>query len=229
VRTPVGHGDGWRADLQPNLDIDADVRARLARVWLEAAQLEHASIAAFASLALRLVAAGAPAQLIADAHAAALDEVKHARMAFELASAYAGERLAPGRFDVATRAAVGGSIAELAIETFVDGCINETAAAHQAEVAASHASDPVVAAALREIADDEARHAALAWAVVAWCVREGGVTLDALRSLVTPVGWVAPKDEDLAGYGVLGDVATAAVRENVLRDVVEPCIAALAA
>jgi hypothetical protein len=222
-------GDGWRADLQPNLDLDAGVRARLARAWLQTAQLEHASIAAFASLALRLVAAGAPAALITAAHAAALDEVKHARFAFELASAYAGERLAPGRFDVATRAAVTGTIAELAIETFVDGCINEAAAAHQAELAAEQAVDPVVAAALREIAEDETRHAALAWAVVAWCVRQDQITVAELRSHVRHTGVVPPNNEDLAGYGVLGDRATATVREHVLRDVVGPCIDALAA
>jgi hypothetical protein len=225
----IAHGDGWRADLQPDLDLAADVRARLARAWLETAQLEHASIAAFASLALRLVAAGAPAELIAAAHAAALDEVKHARIAFELASAYAGRRLAPGRFDVATRAAATCSIAALAIETFVDGCINETAAAHQAEVAAEHAADPVVAAALREIAGDEARHAALAWAIVAWCVREGGVTLDELRSRMPEEATPASEDEDLSAHGILGDAAAAVVRENVVRDVVGPCLDALAA
>jgi hypothetical protein len=222
-------GLGWSADLSPSLDLDADVRARLARAWLESAQFEHASIAAFASLALRLVAVGAPAALIAAAHEAALDEVKHARIAFELASAYAGERLAPGRFDVATRAAVGGSIAELAIETFVDGCINETAASHQAELAAEQAADPVVAAALREIAEDEARHAALAWAIVAWCVREDEISVAELRSHLRPSICAVPNNEDLAGYGVLGNSAMATVRENVVRDVVGPCIDALAA
>ena len=82
---------------------------RLAAAWLEIAQLEHASIAAFASLSLRLLAAGAPAELVTASHRAALDEVEHARIAFELASVYGGRRVGPGRFDAATRAPVAGS------------------------------------------------------------------------------------------------------------------------
>jgi len=224
----VGDGDGWRADLAPDLAISDDVRARLAAVWLEAARLEHASIAAFSSLALRLVAAGAPAELVAAAHRAALDEIEHARISFELASAYAGRRLAPGEFEAALRAPTAGSLRELALETFVDGCINETAAAHHAEVAAAGAIDPVVASALHGIAGDEARHAELAWAVIAWCLREGAVSVEELRAIASRAGGeAAPRDEDLAPHGVLGDAATAAIRTAVLGEVVDPCLAAL--
>ncbi len=220
-------GGAWSIDLSPDLAIDDGIKARLAAAWLEIARLEHASIAAFSHLALQLVAAGAPAELIAAAHRAGLDEIEHARIAFALASAYAGERLGPGRFDIARRVAIG-STRELALETFVDGCIGETAAAHQAEVAADSARDPAVAAVLSRVADDETRHAELAWAVVAWCLEADAVTIDELRALCEPSADAPPRDEDLAAYGVLGDAGTAAARAAVLEQVVVPCLAALA-
>lgn len=213
-------------------DLTPAVRARVAEAWLRAAQLEHASIASFSALSLRLLTLGAPPALVAAAHQAALDEIRHAQVAFELASAYAGRSLGPAPFAAAARLSAAGGLRELAFETFVDGCIAETAAAVEAERAAELAEDPAVAAALREIAADEARHAELAWAIVAWCVRtEGPALLATLRAELDrhlaarsePDG----RDDDLEPHGVLGAHALAAVRADTLAEVVAPCLAAL--
>jgi len=222
--------DGWTVAIAPDLALDAATREQLAAAWLAIARLEHASVAAFSALALRLLAAGAPPALIAEAHRAALDEVRHAQLAFALASAYAGNQLGPGAFEAATRAVTSGGLRALALETFADGCVGETVAAHQAELAAAAARDPEVAAALAAIAEDEARHGALAWAIVAWCVRQGAVTVAELAALaaVEPVAGAELPDE-LAVHGVLGARAAERARRVVLRDVVEPCLAALAA
>ena len=228
VVAAVGHGDSWRAQDAVTVDaIPADVRARLAAHWRETAQMEHASIAAFASLSLRLLALGAPPELVAGAHAAALDEIEHARIAFELASAYADTPLAPLAFTAAAQLPATTTLAELARETFADGCIAETLAALEAELAAETAADPAVAAALRLVAADEARHAELAWQIVAWCVRTDPSVLATLS--IDEHGAASPRDEDLAAFGVLGDRAFATARADVLREVVAPCLAALAA
>lgn len=238
--TPAGADDrrlAWGAPgVAPSVaELPRALRDRLAAVWIDAARAEHASIASFANLSLRLLALGAPPDLVAGAHAAALDEIRHAQVAFELASAYAGEALQPVRFDDAARMSAAGSLADLAIETLLDGCINETIAAVEAETAGEHAADPAIASALREIADDEARHAELAWRIVAWCVRTGEPGLVAAleeaaaaagASLAAPA---SPAGADLAAYGVLGPDAQLAARAGVLRDVVAPCLAALAA
>ena len=221
----VGHGESWRADLAVDA-VPAAVRARLAAHWQETAQMEHASIAAFASLSLRLLALGAPPELVAGAHAAALDEIEHARIAFELASAYADTPLAPLAFTAAAQLPATTTLAELARETFADGCIAETLAALEAELAADTATDPAIAAALRRIAADEARHAELAWQIVAWCVRTDPSVLATLS--IDERSTASARDEDLAAYGVLGDRAFAAARADVLREVVAPCLAALA-
>jgi hypothetical protein len=233
-----GGAAGWRApeDLPPEVEaLPRALRDRLAAAWLEAAREEHASIASFANLSLRLLALGAPPDLVADAHAAALDEIRHARRAFELASAYAGAPLAPAAFPDAARMSAAGDLAALAIETLLDGCINEAVAAALAGAAGESAADPAVAAALAEVAEDEARHAALAWRIVAWCVRSGGAGLHAaLRETAAaaaraPLAAGADPRDDLAIHGVLGDAAHAATRAGVLREIVAPCLDALAA
>jgi hypothetical protein len=90
--------------------------------WLQSALFEHASIASFARLALDLMAFGAPPDLIEDAHRAALDEIRHARICFGLA----GGKEGPG--PLVTPPGVT-SLAELVRETIREGCVNETLAA----------------------------------------------------------------------------------------------------
>lgn len=213
VVAAVREGATWDArELTPRVaGLDAATRTALRDAWQVAAQMEHASIAAFSALSLRLLALGAPADLIARCHTAALDEIRHAQIAFALASAYADAPLEPARFTEVAGLATTSTLAELALETFLDGCIEETAAAVDASLAAVTANDPVVAEANRSIAADETRHAELAWAIIAWCVR--------------------------TDPGVIGELEAALDREltrdhhatkaNVLREVVAPCLAAL--
>jgi hypothetical protein len=56
----------------------------------------------------------------------------------------------------------------LAVENAVEGCVRESMGAVIAAHQATHARDRAVARAMRRIAADEARHAALAWAIDAW-------------------------------------------------------------
>jgi hypothetical protein len=56
----------------------------------------------------------------------------------------------------------------MATENAVEGCVRETFGALVAHHQAAHASDPVIASAMRTIAEDETRHAALAWAIARW-------------------------------------------------------------
>src|SRR5262245_13239428 len=56
----------------------------------------------------------------------------------------------------------------MAIENAIEGCGRETWGAVVALWQAHRATDPEVRAAYRSIADDEARHAALGWAIDAW-------------------------------------------------------------
>jgi len=221
----------WHAAIEVDVNLDAETRRRLAASWLEAARMEHASVAAFSATSLRLMALGAPPELIAATHRAALDEIEHARIAFALASAYAGSAVSPAGFAELVRMprAARPELVAFVVETFVDGCIGETAAALEAERASAAAVDPSIQAILARIAVDEARHAELAWQIVAWCVRREPALVDELRAAMHASAPVIDDAGDLAAHGVLGAAARRAAYDDVMRDVVAPCFAALAA
>ncbi len=190
--TTVG-ADWRRSGVAPDLEsVPAAVRAALASAWTDGARAEHASVAAFSRLSLTLMAVGAPARLVEAAHCAALQEIEHARLAFTIAGAYAGQPLAPRPLTelAAAPAITGSSLAELASESLIDGCLNEGLSAAVAAEGARQAQDPAIATALEIIARDEASHAALAWDVVDWCLAQGNGALvaGALRRLrATPL------------------------------------------
>jgi hypothetical protein len=56
----------------------------------------------------------------------------------------------------------------VAVENVVEGCVRETFGALLASWQAQHATEPAVRTAMKRIAVDETRHAALAWAIDAW-------------------------------------------------------------
>jgi hypothetical protein len=133
--------------------------------WLaDVARLEAASVVAFRRLGEELRAHGAPRALVAAAERSARDEVRHARVTSRMARAR-GAR--PARVTV-KRAREARSLEDLAIENAVEGCVRETYAALVAKRQAARASDPGIARAMVAIAEDETRHAALAWAIARW-------------------------------------------------------------
>ena len=94
-------------------------RITLAHGWRHDAALEHASIASFAAFALDLMALGAPADLVARAHAAALDETRHASLCYAIATAYDGDPRGPGALAIPRRRGPL-TFASLVHDTFVE-------------------------------------------------------------------------------------------------------------
>jgi hypothetical protein len=138
--------------------------ASAAGAWLaHAAWLEAASVHAFAQLARELADHGAPRGLVRGAEAAACDEVRHTALVTRLALRY-GAR--PPTAVVAPYAPR--PLADLAIENAAEGCVRETWGAVVALWQAHTARDPVARVTFRTIARDEAKHAALAWAIDRW-------------------------------------------------------------
>ena len=136
----------------------------LGRYLAELAQLESASIPAFRHLARELAAHGAPAPLVRAARSAARDEIRHARLVAGLARRHGAEpqQPQPGKLEVR-------SLERIAIENAVEGCVNESFAALLATRQACVATDRPLRQAMVRIAEDETRHAALAWAIDDWC------------------------------------------------------------
>jgi hypothetical protein len=246
------YGTGWFVPVRPGkpaepgaletldprvVGLGAETRRALARQWASDAAYEHASVASFGKLALELLAFGAPADLIDWAHRAAIDEVRHARASFALASAYGGEELAPGALEVGGLA-LATSLEELAAAAAREGCCGETGAAMVAFVQAEAAEDPAVARVLRTIADEESDHAALAFAVVAWAIRLGGepvrrsverAVTEHEGALVRALAASAPEEPGLRAHGRLSSREAARERLRALREIVRPSIDAVLA
>jgi hypothetical protein len=237
----VGGGRGWSRAVDRTLEssdanLTANDRALLADAWANDAAMEHASVASFSRFSLALLAAGAPAELVELAHRAALDELRHARLCFALASRYRGETLGPGPFPIEAGVHVEADLASLAVSTVREGCLGETVAAVVAAEQLARASDPAVRAALLEIAEDEARHALLAWKTVAWAIRVGGAPVraavecalvDVLSPKVSPSRVPGEASAKLEAHGQLDAFSKASTIAGAIANVVVPAARAL--
>lgn len=149
-----------------------------AGAWRKNGLTEHASIAAFARLSTELVALGAPSSLVADSHRDALDELAHTELCFALAEELDGRRIRPGPFPAAAARLPSGPItfrlARLAVESLVDGALNEGVSARVVAELARETEDPRVRSVLEVIAKDESRHAVHGFQVMRWCLERGG-------------------------------------------------------
>ena len=236
---PVVAGEELRSDWLTRIapiDVSALAsrdRVTIARGWRYDASLEHASVASFAAFALDLMALGAPADLVARAHAAALDEIRHASLCFAIAAAYDGDARGPGALPIPRRRGPP-TFASLVRDTLVDGCFGETVAALDAYAACTRATEPTVRAALEEIARDEERHAELAFAALSWLLTEGGEAARASLEHALAAIEVGPSLHDaataatrvLAAHGRSGRAAHHRSRVLALSSIVEPCVIA---
>jgi len=234
----VGRRD-WIApeDIAPQLPKSAARRGALAAYWREVAALEHASVASFARFSLQLMSLGAPAELLADAQAAAADEVEHARLAYALASAYGGAPVGPGPLaldGVAMALDLDGIVTSLVEEA----CIGETLGVAEALASADLTSDPVVREICQRIAIDEQRHAELAWRTLQWIVENFDVrptVVAAYERAVTQIletGAQAPEGSPVDGelrHPDLDPRSQAEVRVAALEQLVTPAMQAILA
>jgi hypothetical protein len=229
---------GWSLGvLAPDTTgLDADVRRALAAAWTGDALLEHASIAAFSRFSLELMAMGGPADLVAAAHQAALDEVRHARICFALAQGYAGAPVGPATFPFEGSITLSADLASFAAATAREGCIGETLSAIIAAEQLARATDPAVRRALSAIAEDESRHAELAWRTVAWAIERGGepvraavaaVFAGAARYVPGVVADTAIPPGILGSHGRLDAASARDAMARALDEVVRPCFASL--
>lgn len=221
---------GWAERAELGRDWPAAVRADAAQAWSQEAAFEHASVAAFARLAIDLMVHGAPAELVDAAHVAARDEIRHAQLCYGVASAFAATTLGPAPLALSARPTAP-TLEALAVECFRDGCVNETVAALSVAEASRRAGTPELRATLAAIAEDEARHAELSYRVLAWALREGGSSIAAriedelgvVRAELGTTPRVAPASIDRdESTGLLAPRTAAAVRREVIESVVLP-------
>jgi hypothetical protein len=175
--------------------------------WERDARYECASIPAFLQLAAELLAHDAPLALVERTLDAACDEMAHAVLCAHVASRYLGKRLWPVVPEIEARRPLAGTpgLTRLGVESWLDGCLGEGAAAARASCATARAADPVARAVSHVIAADEHRHAELGWSILAWAIHRGGdLVRDNVRCVRDFGASQEPDDEiDLEPYGCL--------------------------
>ena len=235
-----GECEGARGSAAP---LDALGRARMADRWAERARYEHASIASFARFSMALLSCGAPPELVAASQQAGLDEVNHARLALAIASEYAGKRLDLGPLDISGAMSGETTLEALAVATVIEGCVGETlsameAAATAAAATAAGGSSRSVREALSAIAEDETRHAELAWAFVRWAAGVGGPALCGRIGAAFSQAFeqvrggeqAGAREEEIAGseaHGFLPAAEVARLRRDAIATVLRPAAVAL--
>jgi len=162
-------------------------RQRIGKKWANQALGEHASIASFAAFTLALMSNGAPPNLIRDSLTAAQDELRHAKVSFEIATSLLSNSDSSNNNFIEPTALppsnlqFGANFTELALGTAKEGCIEETLSAiemaveYDEFVANSGGSDDIVTTQLRPtmetiktIALEEGNHSVLAWRTIKW-------------------------------------------------------------
>ena len=124
---------------------------------------EAAAVHAFRRMHDELAAHGAPPALRRAAARSARDEERHARVMAQEARRH-GALVSVSR----VRRGPGRTLEAIARENAVEGCVHETFGALVAAWQAAHAPDASLRQTFQRIAADEARHAALSWALARW-------------------------------------------------------------
>jgi hypothetical protein len=226
-----------RSDWLQTLKLDVSAVPSGAReaaglAWCRIGQMEHASVAAFARFALQLLSLGAPPALVEQASSAMSDETRHAKLAFGVASALLGHAVGPAALDV-EHSLLETSLVDVTRLVIREGCIGETCAALEAREAALHATQPELTQLLHGIADDESRHAELAWRFVSYALERDPQRIAVLlqselpeeTALVQSVPLPGTSADELAGaaLGILPERLRSELRAVALREVVAPC------
>lgn len=222
----------WSAGVRVDAEaLSSGEREVVAAAWAKAGAEEHASIASFSQFLLDLMSLGAPPSLVRGTTRAIEEEVEHAQACFGIASALSESPIGPGPIELGstTLARSPEAILRSAIR---EGCIGEALAANLAAWSAPRASDATVRGVLSAIAEDEGRHAALAWEFVAWLLTVqpelSGIAhaeFDAACASQSPEP--AEHESEQTGWGVIPSDVEAELNARALQEIVAPAAATL--
>jgi hypothetical protein len=232
----IEHRDDWMRELAAVEHLDPTTRQMLAEAWANDGREEHASIAAFARFTMLLLSLGAPHDLVLASQRASIDEIRHARDCFALASRYGGVAIGPGPLEVHDSLEGVRTLREVAILTAEEGCVGETLGVALVEEALAHTTDPEVRRIFERVVKDEIRHAELGWRFVRWAIlRDPTIAKDVEETIAaalektraTPLADYRITDPAWAAHGRLTPRSAHVAMERAIREVVEPCTRAL--
>ncbi|MCX5743658.1 MAG: ferritin-like domain-containing protein [Proteobacteria bacterium] len=163
-------------------------RARLAGTWMRRSEAEYLAITTFSVLAIDLVAANAPADVISLCLRAGIDEVRHAEMCIRMAEIYSGKRQLPppgmsSLPDDPSRPKLHQALAN----TMLVSCVSETYATTVLSATRDLTTDPTAQAVLTSIYSDEVMHARLGWSYLRHAIEIGGAGVIEAAAQMLPI------------------------------------------
>jgi hypothetical protein len=167
-------------------DLTQDERRRLAETWRRRAAAEYLAVTTFSVLAIDMVAAGAPADVLSHCVRSQLDEIRHAELAIRMVEIYSGTRIMPpaGMSSLPDDPAQP-KLHQAAANTLLVSCVSETYATTILTATRDLTTDPVAHAVLTSIYSDEVMHARLGWSYLRYAIDHGGQgVLDAAAVMV---------------------------------------------
>ena len=168
-------------------ELTAPERARLAETWKRRSAAEYLAVSTFSILAIDLVAAGAPADVLSHCVRAQLDEIRHAELAIRMVEIYGGSRIEP----VAGMSRLPDSqemskLQQAVANTLLVSCVSETYATTILTATRDLTTDPVAHAVLTSIYSDEVMHARLGWSYLRFGIDKGGQKVIEAASAMVP-------------------------------------------
>jgi hypothetical protein len=215
-------------------------RARLAGTWMRRSEAEYLAVSTFSVLAIDLVAAMAPADVISLCLRAGIDEVRHAEMCMRMVQIYSGEqKLPPPGMSQLPDDPSRPKLHQALANTMLVSCVSETYATTVLSATRDLTVDPTARAVLTAIYSDEVMHARLGWSYLRYSIELGGQgVIDAAAQMLPralrgvanvveaerPIGEVTPAVRD---HGLMTPAEERVIFASCVRDVLVPGFAAL--
>lgn len=181
---PIPWAESTAAQLAPA------ERARLAGTWMRRAAAEYLAVSTFSVLAIDLVAAMAPADVLSLCLRAGIDEVRHAEMCLRMAAIY-GEAGAPPPMPPPGMSSLPdepgrNKLHQALANTMLVSCVSETYATTVLQATREVTTDPAALAVLTSIYSDEVMHARLGWSYMRHAIDVGGEGVLAAAAAMLP-------------------------------------------
>lgn len=215
-------------------------RKRLAGTWMRRAEAEYLAVSTFSVLAIDLVAAQAPADVLSLCLRAGIDEVRHAEMAVRMAKIYSGEeQLPPPGMSYLPEEPDAPKLHQALANTMLVSCVSETYATTVLSATRDLTTDPTAHAVLTAIYSDEVMHARLGWSYLRHAIEIGGAgVIDAAAAMLPralrgvanvveaerPVGEVTPA---VRTHGLMTPAEERVIFSTCVREVLVPGFVAL--
>jgi hypothetical protein len=218
-------------------------RKRLAGTWTRRSEAEYLAISTFSVLAIDLVAAMAPADVISLCLRAGIDEIRHAELCLRMVEIYSP----PGTVKPMPKPAMSSlpddperpKLHQALANTMLVSCVSETYATTVLSATRDLTTDPTALAVLTSIYSDEVMHARLGWSYMRYAIEIGGQgVIDAaaqmlpraLRGVANVVERERPEGavtEAVRGHGLMTPQEERVIYSTCVREVLVPGFEAL--